>query len=78
MLKNVVLRSLKLDRDHRDMTPRSVLMLYGQMMMIHSQKLWVITHIWPQEPPTAPKAVSADHRAACMPSRSCRYTQRSL
>ena len=29
-------------------------------------KSWVITHIWPQEPPTAPKAVSADHRAACM------------
>ena len=25
---------------------------------------WVITHIWPQEPPTAPKAVSADHSAA--------------
>ena len=39
-------------------------MLYGQMMMIHSQKSWVITHIWPQEPPIAPKAVSADHRAA--------------
>ena len=35
-------------------------------MMIQSQKSWVITHIWPQEPPTAPKAVSADHRAACM------------
>ena len=34
--------------------------------MIQSQNLWVITHIWPQEPPTAPKAVSADHRAACM------------
>ena len=24
------------------------------------------THIWPQEPTTAPQAVSADHRAACM------------
>ena len=35
-------------------------------MMIQSQNSWVITHIWPQEPPTAPKAVSADHRAACM------------
>ena len=34
--------------------------------MVHSQKLWVITHIWPQEPPTAPKAVSSDHRAACI------------
>ena len=34
--------------------------------MIQSQKSWVITHTWPQEPPTAPKAVSADHRAACM------------
>ena len=34
--------------------------------MVHSQKLWVITHNWPQEPPTAPKAVSSDHRAACM------------
>ena len=28
--------------------------------------VWVLTHIWPQEPPTAPKAVSADHRAACI------------
>ena len=36
------------------------------MMMIYSQKAWVITHIWPQELPTAPKAVGADHRAACM------------
>ena len=33
-------------------------MLYGQMIMIHSQKSWIIPHIWPQEPPTAPKALT--------------------
>ena len=31
----------------------------GYTMMIQLQKSWVITHSWPQEPPTAPKAVSA-------------------
>ena len=40
-------------------------------MMIHtySSQNWCgssLTLFWPQEPPTATKAVSADHRAACM------------
>ena len=46
-------------------------------MMIQSQKSWVITHIWPQEPPTAPKAVSADHRAACMVDETATLNARS-
>ena len=51
--------------------------LCGQMMMIQSQKLWVITHIWPQEPPTAPKAVSADLRAACIVEAAATINGRS-
>ena len=46
-------------------------------MMIQSQNSWVITHIWPQEPPTAPKAVSADHRAACMVEATATLDARS-
>ena len=52
-------------------------MVYGQMMMIQSQKSWVITQIWPQEPPTAPKAVSADHRAACIVGATATLNARS-
>ena len=44
--------------------------------MIQSQN-WVITHIWPQEPPTALKAVSADHRAACMVEAIATFNGRS-
>ena len=53
------------------------MMLYGQMMMLHSQKSWVITHICAQEPPTAPKAVSDDHRAACMVEATATLNGRS-
>ena len=70
MIKSLVLLSLK----HTVTTTHD-----------HTLSLMRITHIWPQEPPTAPKAVSADHRAACileatplrstaalMPRASCR------
>ena len=79
MFKNVVLLNLKLTLTTAHTTPRSghsaVLMLYGQMMMIHSQKSWVISHIWPQEPPTAqhPRRsalTTAPHAWSKLPLRS--------
>ena len=77
MFKNVVLLSLKLAMTTAHDRTVSADGLHGQMMMTQSQELWVITHIWPQEPPTAPKAVSADHRAACMVEATATLNARS-
>ena len=41
---------------------------------MQSQKLWVVTHIWPLELSTALKAVSADYRATCIVGTSLRST----
>ena len=59
--KNVVWLSLKLAVTNAHDHTRSLLMLYGQVMMIHSQNSCVITHR-PQEPPTARQRTQGGQR----------------
>ena len=68
MFKNVVSLSLKLAMTtaHGHTVGTDAERIDDDGTMVHAQKSWVITHIWPHEPPTAPYAVSADHHAACI------------